>query len=182
MQRKCHDDMTMFRNQVRRIFLLEVHGRVKKYVEYRDDGYWITGTRVSLDSVVYAYLEGLSPESIAESFDTLTLEEVYGALAFYLGHRDTIDTYLRQSEAKFDPLYRRTRSPGANPAWAGPRALPCTGSLSLIRGPALYAGMPHRGSCGQRDTCSARVRGVEQNRAGSCCGGCMPVHARHFLP
>jgi uncharacterized protein (DUF433 family) len=81
----------------------------KEYVEYRDSGYWIAGTRVSLDSVVYAFLEGLSPESIMESFDTLTLEEVYGALAFYLGHRDDIDTYLRQSDAEFDMLYRRTR-------------------------------------------------------------------------
>jgi hypothetical protein len=59
--------------------------------------------------VVYAFLDGLSPESIVQSFDTLTLEEVYGALAFYLGHRDEIDTYLRQSEAEFDALYRRTR-------------------------------------------------------------------------
>jgi uncharacterized protein (DUF433 family) len=81
----------------------------KDYVEYRDSGYWIAGTRVSLDSVVYAFLEGLSPESIMESFDTLTLEEVYGALAFYLGHRDDIDTYLRQSDAEFDTLYRRGR-------------------------------------------------------------------------
>ena len=81
----------------------------KEYVEYRDSGYWIAGTRVSLDSVVYAFLEGLSPESIMESFDTLTLEEVYGALAFYLGHRDDIDAYLRQSDAEFDTLYRRAR-------------------------------------------------------------------------
>jgi uncharacterized protein (DUF433 family) len=81
----------------------------KEYVEYRDSGYWIAGTRVSLDSVVYAFLEGLSPESIMESFDTLTLEEVYGALAFYLGHRDDIDAYLKQSGAEFDTLYCRTR-------------------------------------------------------------------------
>ena len=81
----------------------------KEYVEYRDGGYWIAGTRVSLDSVVYAFLDGLSPESIAESFDTLVLEEIYGALAFYLGHREEIDTYLRQSETEFDALYRRMR-------------------------------------------------------------------------
>jgi uncharacterized protein (DUF433 family) len=81
----------------------------KEYVEYRDSGYWIAGTRVSLDSVVYAFLEGLSPESIMESFDTLTLEEVYGALAFYLGHRDDIDAYVKQSGAEFDTLSRRTR-------------------------------------------------------------------------
>jgi uncharacterized protein (DUF433 family) len=85
----------------------------KDYVEQRDEAYWITGTRVSLDSVVYAFLEGLSPESIVDSFDTLTLEEVYGAIAFYLGHRDVIDAYLKQSEAQFDELCRRARE--ANP-------------------------------------------------------------------
>jgi uncharacterized protein (DUF433 family) len=85
----------------------------KDYVEQRDEGYWITSTRVSLDSVVYAFLEGLSPESIVDSFDTLTLEEVYGAIAFYLGHRDTVDAYLKQSEAQFDDLCRRARA--ANP-------------------------------------------------------------------
>ena len=58
---------------------------------------------------MYAFLDGLSPESIAESFDTLTLEEVYGAVAFYLGHREEIDVYLRRSEAEFDALYHRMR-------------------------------------------------------------------------
>jgi len=81
----------------------------KDYVEQRDEGYWITGTRVSLDAVVYAFLEGLSPESIVDNFDTLTLEEVYGAIAFYLGHRDVIDAYLKQSEAQSDELCRRAR-------------------------------------------------------------------------
>jgi Protein of unknown function (DUF433) len=82
----------------------------KDYVEQRDETYWLAGTRVSLDSVVYAFLEGLSPESIVDSFDTLTLEEVYGALAFYLGHRDEIEAYLRRSEAQIDELYRRARA------------------------------------------------------------------------
>ena len=85
----------------------------KDYVEQHDRGYWMTGTRVSLDSVMYAFLDGLSPESIVDSFDTLTLEEVYGAIAFYLGHRDVIDAYLKQSEAQFDELCRRARE--ANP-------------------------------------------------------------------
>jgi uncharacterized protein (DUF433 family) len=85
----------------------------KEYVERCDEAYWIAGTRVSLDSVVYAFLEGLSPESIVDSFDTLMLEEVYGALAFYLGHRNEIDAYLKQSEAQFDELCRRARA--ANP-------------------------------------------------------------------
>lgn len=80
------------------------------YVERRDGGYWITDTRVALDSVVYAFLEGLAPESIVDNFSTLTLEEVYGAIAYYLGHRVEIDVYLRQSEAEFDEFCRQARA------------------------------------------------------------------------
>ena len=59
----------------------------KQYVEQRDGGYWIVGRRVSLDSVIYAYLGGQTAESIAQSFPVLTMEEVYGAIAFYLANR-----------------------------------------------------------------------------------------------
>lgn len=38
----------------------------KLYVEKRDDGYFVDNTRISLDSVVYAFLRGESPEGIVE--------------------------------------------------------------------------------------------------------------------
>lgn len=56
---------------------------VKTYIEYRNDAYWVKGTRISLDSIAYAFQQGLSPESIVQSFPLLTLEQVYGAIAFY---------------------------------------------------------------------------------------------------
>ena len=74
---------------------------VKSYVEYRNDAYWIEGTRISLDSIVYAFRQGLSPESIVQSFPLLTLEQVYGAIAFYLANRAEIDAYLAAEEAAF---------------------------------------------------------------------------------
>lgn len=55
----------------------------KQYIEQRDEEYWIEGTRISLDSVVYAFLEGESPESIAQNFPLLSLEQIYGAITFY---------------------------------------------------------------------------------------------------
>lgn len=76
----------------------------KTYVEYRDNGYWIAGTRISLDSVVYTFRNGLSPESIVQSFPLLTLEQVYGAIAFYLANRDQIDAYLAVEEEEFDAM------------------------------------------------------------------------------
>ena len=82
------------------------------YVERRDDdGYWMTGTRVSLDSIVYRFLEGLSPESIqADCFPTLTLEQVYGAITYYLHNRDEVDAYLRQADAEYEQFRERVRA------------------------------------------------------------------------
>ncbi len=74
---------------------------VKSYIEYRNDAYWIEGTRISLDSLVYTFRRGLSPESIVQSFPLLTLEQVYGAIAFYLANRAEIDAYLTSEEAAF---------------------------------------------------------------------------------
>ncbi|MGF1482656.1 MAG: DUF433 domain-containing protein, partial [Cyanophyceae cyanobacterium] len=48
----------------------------KPYIEQRDQGFWIEETRISLDSVVYAFLNGESPESIAQNFPLLSLEQV----------------------------------------------------------------------------------------------------------
>lgn len=74
----------------------------KQYVEQRDKGYWIEGTRVSLDSVVYSFLNGESPESIAQNFPLLELEQVYGGVAFYLANRELIDQYLKEGEVEFE--------------------------------------------------------------------------------
>ena len=76
----------------------------KEYVEQEDGAYRIGGTRVSLDSIVYAYRRGASPESIQRSFPSLTLEQVHGALAFYLSHRTEVDSYLVQGEKEFEEL------------------------------------------------------------------------------
>jgi uncharacterized protein (DUF433 family) len=77
----------------------------KLYVEKRDDGLWVSGTRVSLDSVVLAFLDGLSPETVAaECFPTLSLEQVYGTIAYYLAHRAEIDAYLKEADAQLQAL------------------------------------------------------------------------------
>ncbi|WP_242041249.1 hypothetical protein [Leptolyngbya sp. FACHB-261] len=63
----------------------------KQYVEQRDKGRWIGRTRVSLDSIVYGFLNGESPESIAQNFPLILLERVYVDIAFYLANHELID-------------------------------------------------------------------------------------------
>lgn len=68
------------------------------YIEQRDGGFYIRGTRVPLDAIVHEYRAGSSPESIRQAFPTLTLEQVYGAITFYLGHQAEVDTSIQAAE------------------------------------------------------------------------------------
>jgi uncharacterized protein (DUF433 family) len=81
---------------------------MKNYVTKIDGVYRIADSRVSLASVVYAWLDGLSPESIKENFPVLTLEEVYGAITFYLANQEKIDKYLSLNEAEFETARQRS--------------------------------------------------------------------------
>jgi uncharacterized protein (DUF433 family) len=82
-------------------------------MEQRDGFYRVAGTRVSLDSIVYAFISGQSAESIAQSFPVLTLEQVYGAITFYLAHREEVDRYLEAQEKDYEA--KRAASRAADP-------------------------------------------------------------------
>lgn len=96
------------------------------YVDRTTDGSWrVVGTRVSLDSIIHAYWQGRLPEAIVADFPTLSLEQVHGAIAFYLHNRAAIDKYLseqderwlelqNESEQKNGPLLKRIRAAAAN--------------------------------------------------------------------
>ena len=74
-----------------------------EYIEQRDGGYYVAGVRISLDSIVYAFNRGESPERILEEFPLLDrVSRVYGAIAFYLEHQAEIDKYLEETEREFE--------------------------------------------------------------------------------
>src|SRR3974377_1815926 len=75
----------------------------------RNGGYFVKDTRVSLDSIVYAFLRGESPEGIAESLPALSLEQIFGALTFYTANRDLVDRYLSEGRREFDVLRQEAR-------------------------------------------------------------------------
>jgi len=69
-----------------------------EHIEERNGGYYISGTRISLDSVVYSFDRGNSPEAIQQSFPSLKLAQIYGAIAFYLDHQAEVGLYLENEE------------------------------------------------------------------------------------
>lgn len=73
-----------------------------EYVDQRDGVYMISRSRVSLDSIIYAFVSGETAESIAQAFPVLNLEQVYGAITYYLAHRDQLDRYLTTRRQDFE--------------------------------------------------------------------------------
>lgn len=53
-----------------------------EYAELRNGGFYVAGSRISLDSIVYSFKTGDSAEIIRQNFSSLSLEQVYGAIAF----------------------------------------------------------------------------------------------------
>ena len=95
-----------------------------EYIEQRNGGYYVAGTRISLDSIVYSFKEGQSPEAIQEDFPPLKRAEIYGAIAFYLDHQAEIDKVPRRDGVEFEgnaiPLEQaKSDSVGEDPTCQG---------------------------------------------------------------
>jgi len=82
----------------------------KPYIEVCRGAYRIASTRISLDSVVYAFRQGRSPEAIQQSFPLLTLEQIYGAITYYLAHQAEMDAYLEAGETEYEAARQRQRA------------------------------------------------------------------------
>ncbi len=82
---------------------------LKSYVETDCEGALRVGSLgISLDSVVIAYQQGYSAETIQQLYPSLSLEEVYGAITYYLANRNEVDQYLRSQETLWKELRQHT--------------------------------------------------------------------------
>jgi uncharacterized protein (DUF433 family) len=76
-----------------------------EYVELRNGGYYVVGTRIGLDVLFHDFRRGRSPESIFEAYPALrSLAKVYGAITFILEHPAEIEQYLKDQERAFDEI------------------------------------------------------------------------------
>lgn len=63
----------------------------------------VAATRVTLESIVSLYEQGASAEEIALRFDVLSLSDIYATVAYFLGHRPEMESYLdRMRQASLD--------------------------------------------------------------------------------
>ena len=81
---------------------------IKHYVEQDEQGIFRVGRLgVSLDSVTIAFQQGHTAESIQQQYPALSLEEVYGAITFYLANRKHVHEHLARQEQRWDEVRQR---------------------------------------------------------------------------
>lgn len=76
--------------------LLEYAVQLEEYFDVlRPDDIRLRGHRIGIESILYAYIhEAMTPEEIAARFPTLSLEQVYATILYYLRNKDRLDAYL----------------------------------------------------------------------------------------
>jgi uncharacterized protein (DUF433 family) len=70
----------------------------------------VAGTRVSLDSVIYAFDEGATAEEIAQAYPTLDLAAIYSVIGYYLQNRAEVEQYLGQRGAQREELRKEVEA------------------------------------------------------------------------
>lgn len=60
----------------------------------------VAKTRVTLDTVVAAFQDGLTAEEITEQYSSLPLSQVYAVIGYYLDHQVEVDAYLAARERR----------------------------------------------------------------------------------
>lgn len=70
----------------------------------------VNGTRVSLDSVIFAFNEGSTPEEIAQQYTTLNLADIYAVISYYLQNQDEVVEYLQRRKAQRAELKEEVES------------------------------------------------------------------------
>jgi len=74
----------------------------RDFVESRDGSFYLKGSRVPLAHLVREFQQGEPAEAIRSHYATLSLEQVYGAIAFYLGHKAAVENDIAERKREED--------------------------------------------------------------------------------
>lgn len=71
---------------------------IEDYFDFlRPDDIRLKGTRIGIESVLYEYLHrGRMPDEIAERFHTITLEQIYATILYYLQNKESVTSYVAE--------------------------------------------------------------------------------------
>ena len=74
----------------------------------------VKGTRMAIEVLLEEFLRGATAEQLHQSFPTVSREQVYATITYYLHNQEGIDRYLERSRALAEANYQewlRTHTP-----------------------------------------------------------------------
>jgi uncharacterized protein (DUF433 family) len=83
----------------------------------------VRGTRVAIDIVIDDFNQGEMPDQIQKNYPTLTLEQVYATIAYYLHNKATVDAYMERGRVIEDAYYQEYLQQGPSPVMKRLQAL-----------------------------------------------------------
>lgn len=78
----------------------------------------VSGTRVTLDTLIGFYRQGQTPEDLYEGFPTVPLADIYAVIAYYLAHEQEVEAYLEQGSREADRMRQEWEDRNPPPAKA----------------------------------------------------------------
>jgi uncharacterized protein (DUF433 family) len=70
----------------------------------------VGNSRVTMDTVIHAFIDGASLEAIVDRYPSLSLTDVYAVVTYYLWNRDAVDAYLAEQESRGKEIRTRIES------------------------------------------------------------------------
>lgn len=67
-------------------------------------------TRVTLETLIGAFAQGATPEELHDSFSTVSVEDAYAVVAFYLNNRDVVEAYIRRQDEADEAVRREIKA------------------------------------------------------------------------
>jgi len=83
----------------------------REFVERREGSFYLIDSRVPLVHLAREFQHGESPEAIRLHYPTLSLEQVYGAITFYLGHSEEVENDIAERERLEDEFIQSHPAP-----------------------------------------------------------------------
>ena len=114
--------------------MASIVGTIPKPVRMVEGTLRVGDSRVSLDTVVYHFNNGLDAAEIQRDYDSMSLAQVHAAIAYYLHNKAQVDAYLAEQEIRQEQIRKRierdfplkltremllARKNGEDPNWPG---------------------------------------------------------------
>lgn len=99
------------------------------------DVFRVGKSRVLLELVIRAFQRGQTPEAIVQSFDTLSLPDVYAVVSYYLANPAAIDAYLATCDERADAMRNKLEAAGMTARVGKEELLARARAKGLLRDP-----------------------------------------------